>query len=328
MSDIRVIPHNVLYPVEDAEPVTKDFEEQIEVAEQEEIPQGVLTLLQQMLPLARPLAGPLIADPASSAMAMNVSSAMAMNASAGVDSNARLALAIRPQPGDKMAAQLSEVFAGARVQLAPSKDLIAGGATSSPASQALPVTQLATAAIAVQAADVHGGLNNAILGQAFFSPLGIRAAPQRAASTTDAGEKTPPYFEAAPVLKPGARMPTPPTPSEQPVALRNRMAQASAQGLDKGEQSYLRLPFASDRAVGHVDVSKAPHEFAGQLQLSGSSADVTRNLAQHLASAEPGWKLLDGEGAGQDQQGSDARQQADDDTDDAREQARQPKWQG
>ena len=325
MSDICAIPTNVSSPFPDAEPGSESFEEQFAAVEQDELPQGVLALIQQMTPQDKPLAMPLVIRLASSATLSDVD--------VDVDVDANLRMPVSRQPVDMMAARLPGGASGSGNLPARSETAIAVGATPLPASaQTLAATpsviQPAIAEITTQAADADGVVENARSSQVFVPPAGIRAASDRAVSSAERVEKPVQSFEPPPVQNAASRAATPLATSEQPVSLRNTLAQAATEGQDKGEQSYLRLPFASDRATGHVNVSKAPHDFAGQLQLSGSSVDVTRQLAQHLSSAEPGWQLLDGQDANQDQQDSDARQQADDDSDDAHEHPGHGKWQG
>lgn len=104
------------------------------------------------------------------------------------------------------------------------------------------------------------------------------------------------------------------------------MVQSSGEILVMAEQPYLRLPFAKNSVVGHVNVSKSS-DTSIQLQLAGSSSDVTRHLALHLDSAEPNWRLTDDQSSGQ-QHERNGRQHSDDDAEDPDAHPGTPTWQG
>lgn len=103
------------------------------------------------------------------------------------------------------------------------------------------------------------------------------------------------------------------------------MPQSPGEMLVIAEQPYLRLPFAKDGVVGHINVSKSC-DTSIQLQLAGSSSDVTRHLALHLDSAEPNWRLTDDQPSGQ-QHERNARQHSEDDAEDPDAHSGTPKWQ-
>lgn len=115
-------------------------------------------------------------------------------------------------------------------------------------------------------------------------------------------------------------------PMEASSPMHKPMVQHPGETLVMAEQPYLRLPFAKNSVVGHVNVSK-PSDTSIQLQLAGSSSDITRHLALHLDSAEPNWRLTEDQPSGQ-QRERNGRQHSDDDADDSDSYPGTPKWQG
>lgn len=115
-------------------------------------------------------------------------------------------------------------------------------------------------------------------------------------------------------------------PMEPSSPMYKPMVHHPGETLVMAEQPYLRLPFAKNSVVGHVNVSK-PSDTSIQLQLAGSSLDITRHLALHLDSAEPNWRLTDDQPSGQ-QRERNGRQHSDDDVDDSDAHPGTPTWQG
>jgi hypothetical protein len=146
---------------------------------------------------------------------------------------------------------------------------------------------------------------------------------------TEARDYLPPEVGDKPV-QPAANL-----PSHSPAAVAasmeasgpmyKTMPQSPGEMLVIAEQPYLRLPFAKDGVVGHINVSKSS-DTSIQLQLAGSSSDVTRHLALHLDSAEPNWRLTDDQPSGQ-QHERNARQHSEDDAEDPDAHSGTPKWQ-
>lgn len=316
MTDIPAIPVNVQLPSVESEPLAGDFEEQFVTIAQEDLPQGVIALLQQLLPRDLPIGMsgfksiPKLIQMPTLVSAPGIATDVEQDFSTPVKAVASQATALRLQ--DRSPVSLP-TLTDAKVALEP----VAPARRD--AKVALEPVVPARHDAKVASDPVTGVVTSAQLSAS------VGGEPRKV-SMTEAGDKLAQPFVLPPAINSGARVATPATP-DKPASLMTRLPPAAAEATGKAEQVYLRLPFAKDSAVGHVSVSKATPDVAAQLQLTGSSAEVTRHLSQHLASAEPGWRLTDGQNSGQ-QQGGGSRQQSEDGNDDVQEHAGHEQWQG
>jgi hypothetical protein len=319
MSQIPAIPPSIASRAVDSEPSLPDFDEHFVAIEQEDLPQGVLSLILQIMPRDLPIAAPRLMP--ASGLAGHVNSAVQLAEGEALKPGVResgLAMAPRFNTGGMGAGAMG---AGAMLHLArleaqPASSAIAGVLPGVIGFPAAGEADLMSEIKPTQASAVAPG----------STPASTPEEPRK--KTTEAGDRLPHFLASPPAVTPGINPgPAVATMPHSPGFLASGQAGVPAEGAQQAEQFYLRLPFAKDSVVGHVNVSKPGHESPVQLQLAGSSTEVTRHLSQHLASAEPTWRLADGQYDGHPQ-GGGTEQPADDDSDDEQEHAGHGQWQG
>jgi len=260
--------------------------------ENEEMPQGVLSLLQQLIPQKLPLISP------------RLSLSGGRHDAVGPDPAPRL-------PEGRQSARRTEQLES-RERSEPrgvslsiemiTRNLIV--ATPVHVGKQLEVTQVAERVTSEQRPTLGAGPDTRLAG-----------GEQQRATTSERVDKA---SQSQVIL--GNPLPGPVTRhdlssgTEKAASLLTRLPMPPADLADKTVEAYLRLPFAKDGAVGFVNVSKPAGDMPAQLNLTASNSDISRHLAQHLHSAEPAWRLTDSRDSAE-QQGRDSNDHTDEDPD-------------
>jgi len=289
---------------------TDDFFEHLEPLEEQDLPQGVLGLIQQLLPQR-----PVILGPTNVKLALTNEAKKGPALQGGDTKVLSAAVQTARLPGMKLALATvapSQPTVQAAVQtaqaLVPSARLLdkstADRMSTPPAVQSVQAPERELVAQTEQAQQ----------------PGGDSETPDKPTPTLTAAMVAERAANAAPRAQQTAQ---PDTPSSPQLA---RLLQ-TPKGTQKGDQPYLSLPFAKDSAVGLVNVSKPTGDAAQPLQLSSTNVEITRQLSEHLdGTQESRWRMADSQDSGQ--HGRDAREQPEDEAEEGGAQGRSEDRQG
>ena len=281
--------------------------EHFEFDEYEQTPQGVLSVLQQVMPRELPIIGPRPSlSVRDSLQPYPVAVALSGKRHAAVGSGP----ASRLQEGSQPARRTERLESRARIEprgVSLSTEAIARDlsvAMQGPLARQLEATPVVERVVSEQRPTLSAGPETRIAGGEQR-----RAAPGERVDKTAQSQ----VILANPVpgrvalhdLAPG---------TEKAVSLHTRVPLPAPNLADKAVEAYLRLPFAKDGTVGFVNVSRPAGDLPTQLNLTASNSDISRHLAQHLDSAEPTWRLADSHDSSE-QQGRGSNGQTDDDPD-------------